>query len=211
MKIKAIALGATFALTALLASAADPVYSVNVVGYHKTTIPPGFSMIANQVDSTNNTVGALFPNPPEGTTIYKFNPATGSYIINPFDFGQWANPNQTLNPGEGAFILNPSLTTSFTNIFAGEVTTGTTTNALPSGFSVVSSVVPQSGALDSALGFPAVDGDVVYLFNSTTKTYQIFPYDFGTFGGTPPVPKVGESFFVLKNGPASWVRTFNVQ
>jgi hypothetical protein len=205
MKLNTVALGAIFALTVVSASAADPVYSVNVVGYHKASIPPGFSMIANQVESTNNVVGVLFPSPPNGTVIYKFN-GTG-FDANNYFFG-WGNPNMPLAVGDGFFIYNP-LPTAITNIFAGEVQTGLLTNQLPAGFSIQSSQVPQSGALDSVLGYPVQNGDVVYFYNNQTGQYQAFNYFFGWGGGNAPVPAVGQSFFVFKGSTTDWVRNFN--
>jgi hypothetical protein len=219
MKIKAIALGATFALTALLASAADPVYSVNVVGYHKRTIPSGFSMFANQVDGTNNTVEALFPSPDVGTKVYKFN-GTGFDIaerLGPpsFPFAFWQNGALTLNPGEGAFIFNPSGT--ITNIFAGEVLTGSITNPLPAGFSIKSSKLPEAGSIGTQLGLPTAVGDKVYKYNVGTGQYDTFEllgppaFPFSFWGPSEPNVAVGDSFWVFKGASADWVRQFSVQ
>lgn len=205
MKLKTVSLGAILALSAFVAAAADPVYSVNVVGYHKTTIPPGFSMIANQVDATNNTVGALIPTPPNGSIIYQFS-GTG-FVANNYFFG-WSNPNMPLSPGDGAFFFNP-LPTALTNIFAGEVLTGLLTNQLPAGFSIQSSIVPQTGTLDAQLGFPVANGDIIYFFNNQTGQYQAFNYFFGWGGGGSPTPAVGQSFFVFKGTSTDWVRNFN--
>jgi hypothetical protein len=139
-----------------------------------------------------------------------------TFSINSFGFAGWGNPAQVLLPGEGAFILNPSSTTSFTNVFSGDVKVGSITNPITPGFSIISSALPQTGPLDGnpatgGLGFPAVLGDVVYLFNPASQTYQTFSYSFNGFGGNPPVPAVGQSFFVLKNGSGNWVRNFTSQ
>jgi len=201
----------TTLLTALVAFAGGAslmaqVYSVNMVGYVNLTIPNGFSMIANPLNATTNTIAQLLPAPPEGTIVYKFNGT--SYAINSFNFGEWDVPNQTLNPGEGCFIKNTS-GAPFTNTFVGEVMVGNLTNAIPSGFSIRASQVPQAGQLDTILGFPVAEGDVVYKFNPGTQNYSIHSYDFGEWSAVPTIA-VGESFFVKKLAPANWTRTFTV-
>jgi hypothetical protein len=187
-------------------AASAQVYSVNVVGYINVPVPPGFSMIANQLDSGNNTVSSLMPSVPEGVTIYKF--VNGSYLINGYEFGEWSLPDMTLNPGEGAFIYNPGA--AFNALFVGEVKQGTLTTPIPAGFSIAASQVPQTGALDSVLGFPVVDGDTVYLFNNTTGAYAISVYEFGEWS-IVPTPKVGEAFFVNKVSAVIWSRDFTVE
>jgi hypothetical protein len=187
-------------------AASAQVYSVNVVGYINVPVPAGFSMIANQLDSGNNTVSSLLPSVPEGVTIYKF--VSGSYLINGYEFGEWSLPDMTLNPGEGAFIYNPGA--EFNALFVGEVKQGTLTTPIPAGFSIAASQVPQTGALDTVLGFPVVDGDTVYLFNNTTGAYAISGYEFGEWS-IVPTPKVGEAFFVNKVSAVIWSRDFTVE
>jgi hypothetical protein len=177
---------------------------VNSVGYINLTIPVGFSMIANQLNSANNTVGALLPTVPDGTTIYKYNGV--GYDINLYDAG-WGNPAMTLNPGEGAFIRVVGSPLAVT--FVGEVTQGAASNmTIQPGFSIISSKVPQAANLDT-LGFPAVDGDTVYRFNNATGLYSTSLYDAGWGGGAPTVA-VGEAFFIRKIGTGNWNRNFNV-
>jgi hypothetical protein len=80
----------------------------------------------------------------------------------------------TLDPGEGAFIFNPGA--AFNALFVGEVKQGALTTPECQGFQIVASQVPQTGALDSDLGFPVADGDTVYLFNNATGSYAISGY-----------------------------------
>lgn len=210
MRTKTLLLSAAVGAAGLLAASAQ-VYSVNSVGYVNLAIPPGFSMIANPLNAADNTIGALFDPAktglPDGTTIYKFNSSTGQYSVNVLDFGAWANPSDTLNPGEGAFIRNVGPATTIT--FVGEVMQGTLTQSLPQGFSIQASQVPQSGQLDTDLGFPAVDGDTVFMFVNSTGQYSVHAFDFGAWN-VPPVPAVGESFFVQKIAAATWTRNFSV-
>jgi hypothetical protein len=186
---------------------AQQVFSVNAVGFVNVTVPPKFSMIANPLNAATNTIPALFAGVPDGTTIYKFDGT--SYSVNTLDLGEWGNPAQTLVPGEGAFILNPG-TTPFTVTFVGEVMQGSLSNPLPAGFSIKSSQVPQSAALDTVLQFPAADGDTVYQFSNAQNSYVIHTLDLGEWSGGVPVPAVGESFFVKKLAAGNWTRTFSV-
>jgi hypothetical protein len=208
MRTKTLLLSAAVGAAGLLAANAQ-VYSVNSVGYVNLTIPPGFSMVANQLNSSDNTVGSLLPSVPLGTTVYKWNTATGQYDINNFSFAGWGNPAMTLNPGEGAFVSN----TSGSNInitLVGEVPQGAASNInIPAGFSIVSSPVPQSAALD-AIGFPAALGDAFYLFNNSSGQYEVYNFSFAGFGGNPPVPAVGQAFWVNKVNAAAWNRNFSV-
>ena len=204
MRTKTLLLSAAVGAVGLLAADAQ-VYSVNSVGYINLTIPVGFSMVANQLNTGNNTVGSLLPNVPDGTTIYKYNGV--GYDINIFDAG-WGNPAMTLNPGEGAFIRVVGSALAVTLV--GEVPQGAASNqVIPSGFSIRSSTVPQTANLD-AMGFPASDGDTVYRYSNSQQGYVTSIYDAG-WGGGAPVVAVGESFFVRKTGAAAnWNRNFSV-
>jgi hypothetical protein len=205
MRTKLLLSAAVLGVAGVIAASAQ-VYSVNVVGYINVAVPPGFSMIANQLDSGNNTVASLMPSVPEGVTLYKF--VSGAYLINGYEFGEWSLPNMTLDPGEGAFIFNPGA--AFNALFVGEVKQGALTTGIPQGFSIVASQVPQTGALDSVLGFPVADGDTVYLFNNATGSYAISGFEFGEWS-IVPAPKVGEAFFVNKVAAVNWTRNFTVQ
>jgi hypothetical protein len=206
MRTKVLLSAAVLGVAGMIAASAQ-VYSVNVVGYINVDVPVGFSMIANQLDSGNNTVANLMPEVPEGTTLYKFVPATGAYSANSFEFGEWGNPAMTLEPGEGAFI---STAEAFTALFVGEVKQGALSTPLVQGFQIVASQVPQAGEIDSVLGLVPEEGDTVYRFNNATGAYTAATYEFGEWFA--PVLGVGESCFLFKAGTAtSWDRTFNVQ
>jgi hypothetical protein len=130
-------------------------------------------------------------------------------VGNTFEFEAWGDPAMTLNPGEGAFIQNISGAT-FKALFVGEVKQGTLSTPLVKGFQIVSSQVPQAGAVDSVLGFAPEDGDTVYRFNNATGAYTSATYEFGEW--VAPSLNVGEAFFLNKQGTGSvWTRTFSVQ
>jgi len=190
------------------ATAMAQVYSVNAVGYINLSVPVGFSLIANQLDAGtgNNIVSKLFTGVPGGTTLYKF--TGGKYTIDGYDpDAGWDDPNMTLAPGEGAWILNNSAA-AVQVTFVGNVPQGTLTTAVPSGFSIVSSQVPQSAQLDTVLGFPVVGGDTIYFYRG--GKYVITGYDPDAGWDTSPVPNVGESFWVSTKAAKTWTRTFSV-
>jgi hypothetical protein len=206
----------TLLLTSLLVAASGAVasaqvYSQNIVGYVNLTIPRGFTMIANALNTTNNTLRSIIPVAPPGTQFYKY---TGSgYAISTMDeFDLTWDNNITLNPGEGGFIRNND-TASFTVTLVGEALTGTTTNSIPAGFSQRSSITPVATALREG-GVPGEPGDQAYKFTNngsggggyTISTFDEFDLQWDnnfTIG-------VGESIFIRKANSANWVRTFNV-
>jgi hypothetical protein len=216
MRTKTVLLTAAVIAAGIAASQAQ-VYSVNAVGYVNLSLPAGFSMIANPLNGTNNNLSTILPSVPNNTTIYRFNPTTQSFADGSTFFvdegvGIWF-PDAALPPGEGAFISLPAPTTL---TFVGEVPQGTLVNPVPSNFSIRSSIVPQAGALSSALGFPAQNGDTVYQWNRTTQQYNpglsyFVDEGVGVWFPSEPNISVGEGFFVQNTGAArQWTRTFNV-
>ena len=195
---------------------AQSVYSANAVGYVTLTVLPGFSMIANQLNGSATTVPALITGCPPGTKVYKFNGTTQGYDIITYLGGTSWNPSgvanaMTLAPGEGIFIKNPAVT-NFTLTFVGSVPTGTLNNVIPSGFSIISSQVPQSGLLKTDMGFPVVGGDKVYLFDSVSQSYTIKTFLGGSTWNPTGEPNVavGQAFFSKKNSQVTWTRNFSV-
>ena len=206
----------TLLLTAVLSAAGAAtslaqVYSVNAVGYVNKTLVPGFQLIANPLNNTaanGNTVSNLFTAPPEGTTIYKYSGT--AFSANGFEFGAWANPNQTLVPGEGAFVLLPA-GPNLTVTFVGEVMQGTLVNAIPQGLSIRSSMVPQAGLLQTALGFVPQEGDTIYQYDLSLvpPRYATRAFEFGAWSQEPTIA-IAESFFINAPAAKSWTRVFNV-
>ena len=204
-------------LAGVAASEAQTVYSVNAVGFVNVTAPVGFSMIANPLATANATVATLLPGMPNNTKLFKFNPATGSFVINTYRtaLSNWTDPTMTLAPGEGAFFQNvtaaPMVLTFTGEVIQGNAGDAQTTVNLPTGFAIVSSVIPQSGQLDTVLSFPVGQNDKVYRFDNASNNYVIYTYRNGAWlGGNIPSPAVGESFFSQKVSGTTWQRSFSV-
>jgi hypothetical protein len=203
MSSKAFLIASALAVTGS-AAFAQGVVSQNIVGYVNVNSPKGFSIIANQLDNgKGNKVSDLIPTAPLGTTLYKF--VNGAFALNSNDGEAWDNPNDTLAPGEAAFINNPDAALKLT--FVGDVKLGSQTVALKKGFSLVSVVVPQELAVKD-LGLPAELGDTVYQF---TTSFSVNSNDGEAWDNPDNKVKVGEGFFVLNAQAAdkNWTRVFN--
>ena len=185
--------------------------SRNYVGFYRMNFAPGLTFFANQLRAADNRIVALFPNPPEGTVVYWFKPGTGGFNWIAYLGGAWEGDDveMELTPGMGAILHTR---TAFTHTFAGAIRFNTT-NDLPAGFSLVSSAVPRSAPLNGpgGLDFPVANFDEVYMFADG-------PYHANSFlggawegdqEGSPPMPLVGEGFWIRKVAPAQWIQRIN--
>lgn len=180
--------------------------SVNILGYATMTLPPGYSMINNPFDAANNSVGELFKDWPDGTMLSRFDLRMYRLSENKVRTGKWTNPMEQLQPGDGAVFFNP--TTDYKTLtFVGEVVQGNLSIPVPAGFSVRSSLIPQSGALVEELEFPIADGDVVHLFDRDQQKYVTYPRENGKWKSGAPVVSIGESFWIAKTSAENWTRT----
>ncbi len=219
-----------FVIIALAAGIANSmaqsnIYSLNVVGYYNLLVPAStLTLIANQLNTTNNTIGSLLPAPSPGSAIFKFKDGDWDrYDFDPDDLVWYPDDLTTLNPGEGAFYYSPTATTL---TFVGEVMQGSLSTRIAGSnqVSVVSSKAPQQGALFSTLQFPQIDGASLYFFTNITElfTYPIMCFEgYGWFDPrigpdeyeplVEPVLDVGQAFLVQNSGPdTNWIRNFTV-
>jgi len=210
MKTKAllltVALGAASAATSMA-----QVYSQNAVGYINVPILSGFNLISAQLATTDRSIGALIPTAPDATTAFIYTPGVGFSIQTYIDGAGWdPNPATQIPMGGGLWIQAPS---AFTITFVGEVPQGTLTTPVASGFSIVSSQVPQSGGLTSALGFPGKDADTCFKYTAGPGGgFDITTYIDG-LGWDPhePVLGVGDAVWIQSSGAhANWTRVFSV-
>ncbi len=194
-----------------IAGASAQVYSVNAVGYVNKSLPKGFSIVANPLNSGGNKVSEVFGANPGALTIYQFGDA--GFSVNSFDtdFEEWDNGDAVVAPGEGFFVNNAG-DAAATVTFVGEVPQGDLSNALPKGFSIRSSQVPQEGKLDSDLGFPTDEAVTVYQYGANGYTISSYDADFeewDTDDAAGPVVGVAEGFWVLRESATNWTRSFS--
>jgi len=219
MRTKTLLLTAALSAAGVASSMAQgTVFSVNAVGYVNTTVGPKFSIIANPLNASDNSINTLFKTGIQGTIpesfqVFRFS-GTG------FKNSQWdsldgnflplQNSAEQVLPGEGLFVRNPS-TSPVTITFVGEVPQGNLVNAYPKGFSLRASQVPQAGKITD-LGYAANPNDQIYQFDNTKQGYIVNTFDDINLAWLPSVPTiaVGEGFFLKAATAGSWNRTFSV-
>ena len=207
MKAKSLILAGVVAIASTLSASAQTVFSVNAVGFVNQTFNPGFSLVSNPLVATDNTVETLFANVPNGTQIFKFDSGTAQFTPASKGLLGWINGTLTVVPGEAIFVFNPDAS-PFTVTFVGNVNQGSLTNSLVAGFNMISSQVPQAGLVETDLGAPISNGEIVYKWNGTGYD----PFSFGLLGWLPSEPtiNVGEGFWINKVAAADWTRNFDV-
>ena len=182
----------------------------NAVGFVRLWIPPGFSMVANPLLTTNASIAALFKDMPAGTIVYLYDVVSG-FSVNEFEpsaYGGWTIPDQTLVPGQGAMVINPTHNTYLLNV-KGAVAQGNLAHTVPAGWTLQSSEVPIAGQVDTALGFPLDNGDVFARFDNLQGEFTFYAF-LGVWVGDVPVIGVGECFWAYKKTPGAWRRTFSI-
>lgn len=164
------------------------------VGFLKKTIPPGWSMIGNPFAAAENTVGALFPDVPDGTQIYKWIEGRQCWVANTCSFGTWDDPALPLHPGEGVIVRNPS-SAPFALHLVGDVS-GDFRNRVPIQSAMRSSAFPQSGKISSDLKYvPLGPGGQVIQMASSEGTYTVYSWDGEGWSPAEPYLEIGESFW----------------
>jgi len=212
MRTKTLILAAAVAAAGVVSSMAQSnVYSLNVVGYYNVVAPANTKiLLANQLNTTNNTLGGVIPNPVPLSTFFKFNSGYTAYTFDDVDLVWLPNGTVSLAPGEGGFFISPSATTL---TFVGEVKQGSLTNTLPLGVKVLrGSIVPQAGTA-TQLGIPGEAFDTMFTFNGGFTTYTFDDVDLVWLPSEPNL-SVGQGFFYQKAPSAlnpNWVRNFTVQ
>jgi hypothetical protein len=211
MRTKTLLVAAA-ALAVGLGTLMAQVYSQNVVGYVNIPVAANTKvLIANQLQTTNNTIASLLPNPmvPAFSQLFKYSGGFTAYTMDDIDLIWAPDGNATLNPGEGAFFISPSATTL---TFVGEVRQGLLTNTLPNVKVLRSSIVPQAGGVSSVLGLPGEAFDQLFTYSGGFTAYTFDDIDL-IWAPSEPNIAVGQAFFYTKapgNTQNNWVRNFTV-
>ena len=151
---------------------------------------------------------------PNGTVLYKFDNVTKRYSVNRFHRQRWSNPAQTLNPGEGAMIFNPSRR-AFEVEFTGYWVFGLSVE-IPAGVSLISypgiifEPLPDSSPVilpcwAISRRFNPQDDDIVYTFDSARGRFKAHRYHAESGWDNVPVVAATESFFVFTKHPRTIV------
>jgi hypothetical protein len=217
---------------------AQPVYSVNAVGYvNSTLVVNKFNLIGNPLNGSNNLFGTVLPLADDqiGTVVYRWINASqqlsdaNTYLGG----GAWIDGNgaepPALNPGEGVYIqpLSGSGATTVSITFVGEVPQGSLSTPLAGAnlTSFKSSQVPQSApvgapGMQGTLELPNEAGDLIYLFDPNTAfspaytslgAGQWLDADGATINSGPTINVAqGFVFQQVSSTGTSWGRTFSV-
>jgi hypothetical protein len=210
--IKALVCAAALAAGLATSLAQSNVYSLNVVGYYNVPCVAGqYVMIANQLNTTNNTLNALLPNGPPNTTVLKWAGGWGGATFDPDDLVWYPNGDFTLNPGEAALV---KCTANTTLTFVGEVLQGALSTTLsPGNYVGRSSIVPQAGLVATDLKYVPEPNDVILKWNGGWGGATFDPDDL-VFYPSEPTFGVGEGMLIKKAAAGTitaWTRNFTVQ
>jgi hypothetical protein len=224
MRTKALLVTAALGAVGIASVMADPVYSVNVVGFINMTVPAGgYALLGNQLNGTNNLVATIIPTFVQDGQLLTWDAAGQTFLQFFYDAGGgWMdgnlNPaNPALTPGQGFFLWNAGAT-PYTVTFVGEVPQGTALNTTISpNYAMVASIPPLAGDVVS-LGLPVAQDNQILKWDLVHQTYLQYFYDAGggwMDGNLNPVSipiSVGEGFFVWNTGAAmQWTQNFSVQ
>ena len=189
------------------------------IGFVRVTANPGYTAIADQLIAPDSTLNGLFPNGkspdgmalPDQTQIQFWNGSAYATNIWSQSLGEWLpNGSATLSPGVGVFILNPT-TNSFGATFVGQVSEGQSVLPLSTGNrAFISSMVPKSGGLQTALGYMPNNQDAVFIWNGSSLVEHKYVQSSGTWSGTggEPVIQVGEGIFIEPSTNNEWIEYY---
>jgi hypothetical protein len=184
----------------------------DTIGFINVTVPgSGEAMIACQlICPGGNTIASLLTNVPGSTTAYKWDVVSQGWDTYTYSHGAWPSPSPSLNPGEGIDVENFT-SNAFTITFIGLVPSSPQSLTVATNASIVSSVLPLAAGLD-VLGFPAVNGDQVSYWNTTTEETESPLFSHSAWSGGAPVPSVGEAFWIISNTSTNrtWIENFNI-
>jgi hypothetical protein len=229
MRTKTLLLSAVALAAGLIPALAQPVFSVNVVGYYNISIPgTKFAMIGNQLPSGPNgldsAINSVFTNGvPDSSLLFLWN-GTGYDTIQYFAGFGWFDGNfnivtNSLPPGSGAFLQNGSNGVAIITL-VGQVPQGGFTNKVTLGFNVYSLPTSIATNIDSSImNFPANDSDLYFHWNIAGQQFDNPFQFFAGFGWFDqnfvqvfPTPNVGEGFFYQHGGGLSnCIANFTVQ
>jgi hypothetical protein len=143
-----------------------------------------------------------------------FDAATGQFAAATKRATSWTGTGAaaTIAPGQGFFVKNAGAD-NMNITFVGEVMQGTDMKVnYVAGFNLLGSLVPQTGKLETDLGFKAAVNDVVYVFDPATQGYATSTKRATAWtggGGEPTIP-VANGFFYKAGAAGSWTRSFSV-
>ncbi len=185
-----------------------------MIGPGTTNAPGTNALIANQFNSpVANTLDGLFNPMPDGTylpggaAIMKWNGS--AYDIYTWN-GSWgAGGSVTLNPGEAAFLVNPT-TNAIPVTFAGLVDEGSLSQSFSAGQETqTSSQLPKAGGVQSTLGYIPNNDDQILIWTDSSYISYKYSSTAGHWVGHEPILQVGEGFFLNPKTNNIWLQNYS--
>jgi hypothetical protein len=166
-------------------------------------------MIANQLNNTNNAVDYVFPATlPENIQLWTWNGVAFDQNTYYGEGNGWDDGTVEFVPGQGGFINNPH-DTNVVITFVGEVMQGPLTNNYSAGLTLVGSIVPQAGNLETDMGLTSLEeNDQIWTWNGVAYDQNTY-YGPGDWDADPTVV-VGQGFFISAQNAGEWTRNFTV-
>jgi hypothetical protein len=215
MRTKTTLAAAAILAAGLVSSMAQAnVYSLNIVGYVNVPVTSGKLALLNNPlipPGGNNAISNVLTlaNGSDATTVFAWNKGTASWdSINYIDGFGWDAP-ANLPVGSG-FFISPTLSQTIT--FVGDVQTGTSTNVITGGLSLLGSKVPVAGPQPgSTVGN---DADSIFTWDAVGQGWvsanYILGFGWDTASINGPVVGVAEGFFYQNTGgTVNWITTLN--
>lgn len=169
------------------------------------TFVPGLSMIANHVNTGGNTLDDIFGIAmPDGTTVYFWDKATQSFVVDQYIEGLGWLPNGTLNPGEGAFIQNPTAS-PITYTYNGAAPVNAPVTLPLNTYCILShkSVTATPATFQDIVGSPPQAGFCtrLYRWNRPLQQYDLYTSSGGPWNPSAPSIPRGESVWIIRASP----------
>ena len=183
----------------------------SIADSYTLSLPSGYSLIANQLDSTlpgGNTLNNIWPNAANGTAFYKYSCSGWTSYVYSTDDGQWdPDGNATLNPGEGARIYLPSPATI---TFTGTPHVPVLPVVLPCGCNAYNLLSRQTTnaptTFQDLTGFNPAEGTRLYRLSPGASgcssplvappCYTVYTFSAGIWDPATPSLNLGESAFI---------------
>jgi hypothetical protein len=154
----------------------------------------GFNLVTCPIGNGNNYATNRFLSPVPNMTVWKYNQSTSNYwVLTNLTATTWSGETgMTLEPGVGFWLHMP---TNAVITFAGDVVQGTNSMSTGTAYTPRGVMVPVAGKIMTDLGFPATNGDKVYLYN-TGGTYTCYSKTPTGWSPSEPIIAVGQGFFL---------------
>lgn len=199
---------AALAVTAIASQAQTTVYSQNIVGYVNQTLPQGnYTLVVTPLQGGETNADQVLTSLKGGESILLWNGAGyDSYVY--AGPGTWIGPSgpgsgPVLNAGQAFFFFN-NQSSAETNTYTGSVTLTNSVDFPAGEYSLVGSIAPIAGPIDSTnINLPVQGGESVLLWNGNGYDSYVYAGP-GTWigpSGPGPAPSVtvGQGFFYFNN------------